>query len=119
MSNGFVCDSCQKFELEGIETEKVWVTKPFPLSASNYQIKLQNMLLATRICCHCSADVRYGKGKRSDILTKILVVSNKAAILDTECMELLFRGIFNVRNSNSTYYPLAPDGIDYNILRFQ
>ena len=79
----------KKPELEGSETEKVWVIKPFPLSASRSLIMLQNKLLATQICCqiHCSADV-----KGSDILTKIAVVSNKAAILDTECMKLLFRG---------------------------
>ena len=55
----------------------------------NHHVKVQNMLLATQICCHCSTDV-----KGSDIFTQIVVVSNKAAILDTECMELLFRGAY-------------------------
>ena len=30
--------------------------------------------------------------KRSNILTKIVVISNEAAILDTECAKLLYRG---------------------------
>ena len=51
-----------------------------------YQIKLQNMLLATQICCHCSTDV-----KGSDISAKIVEVSNEAAILEIECMKLMFK----------------------------
>ena len=89
MSNGGVSDICQNFKLAGSETEKSMGDKTVSTKASkaeNCQIKLQNMLLETQICCH-SADVQ-----GSDILTKIVVVSNTAAILDTECVKLLFRG---------------------------
>ena len=90
VSDGYLCNVCQNFGLKG-QKDKVWTTKPLPLSASRKLYSKAAKHAGSQLHKAAVMAQKISISQGVDVVTKLVTSSNEAAIADADCMKLMFR----------------------------
>ena len=87
---GYVCSVCLEFGLRRQGDDNVWTTKPVPLLASRKLYSKAAKHANSNL--HKAAVMAKKQQQGPDVVARITVAANDAAVADADCMKLLFKG---------------------------